>query len=76
MPTKIPEWVKFSLAIGSTLVALSLWAGSVQADLRVETATRTQEVRALHEADERYQKDVDDIKKLLMDEMERHHPRK
>ncbi len=72
---KIPDWVKFIIVVGGTIATMALSWGDVKADLRVETAERKMETQELRDADVRYQKDIDDIKHMLQEEMDRHHPR-
>jgi hypothetical protein len=76
MPTKIPDWAKFALVLAGTLVTLVLSWSDVKADLRVEVSERQAQSQSLKESDTRQEQILSEIKVMLREEMERHHPRK
>lgn len=61
----IPGWGQFAIAIIAILVAGTLAYGNVKAD-----------VQLLQQKDQFLEQNVLEIKTMLKDEMERHHPRK
>lgn len=63
-----PDWLKTAIAIATLLVSLALAWGDMKADMRVETTERKA-------ADDHIEKSVDEIKTMLRDELDRHHPR-
>jgi DnaJ-domain-containing protein 1 len=73
--SKVPDWIKFIILVGGTIATMAISWGNMEADLRVETTERKMETQELRDADVRYQKDIDDIKQMLQEEMDRHHPR-
>lgn len=63
-----PEWVKLAIAIGTLLVSgVYAWADA-KADLRVEISERKLN-------DSHIEQSVDEIKTMLREELNRHHPR-
>ena len=64
----IPGWGQLILALGVLLASLAFTWGSFAGDLRVEATTREQ-------VDIRIERSVEEIKQLLKQEIDRHHPR-
>jgi hypothetical protein len=63
-----PTWVKLVVAIATVLISISLAWGDMKADLRVEQTER----KAM---DTHLEKGVEEIKQMLREELDRHHPR-
>lgn len=60
----IPSWVQLVMAIVAVLVTVTLAYAQAQADISL-----------LRQNDTYIEKSIDEIKVMLRDEMERHHPR-
>lgn len=67
-----PAWVKIILALAGTLVSVTL----AYANLKSEVKLLQREDVVLHEQDKQFKSDIKDIKEMLREELERHHPRK
>lgn len=76
MPTKVPDWAKFALVVAGILCSLAFGWGDLKADLRVETTQRQMENQSAKDSTQRIEKSIEEIRTMLQDEMERHHPRK
>ena len=64
----IPSWLQALIALAVVLGGATMAYGDLLGDLRVEATTREQ-------VDIRIERSVDEIKSMLKDEIERHHPR-
>ena len=64
----IPTWVQLLLACAITCASAGLLYGDVKGDLRVEASERRTK-------DEAFEDNIKEIKEMLKEEMNRHHPR-
>lgn len=72
---QIPSWVQLALAVGALIVSMALAYGDLKAGLQNEQTQRQADVQRLQDADLRHAEDVREIKDMLRQEMDRHHPR-
>jgi chaperonin cofactor prefoldin len=68
----VPTWVKLLLTLGATLVTVTL----AYAQLKEEDTKIRGDIKLLEREDEVHRDDVEEIKQMLRDEFNRHHPRR
>lgn len=71
----IPDWMKFLVTILGFVVTITLAWAKLDAKVEIDKTQHIADILRLDERTERYEKDVSEIKALLLQEMERHHPR-
>jgi len=68
----IPAWAKLVLTLISIIVSVTL----AYAQLRLEDKDIRGEINLLKKEDEVHRGDVEEIKQMLREEFDRHHPRR
>jgi cytochrome c-type biogenesis protein CcmH/NrfG len=72
----IPGWIQAFVLIVVTLIGAAVAFGSLQAAQSLETAERKAADQQLQQEDQHFKESVTEIKQLLRDESDRHHPRR
>jgi uncharacterized protein (UPF0254 family) len=74
--TSLPGWIQFVIGVGTVLVTVTLAYASLQSDLRVEATERKAADVLQQQQQQGLDKDIHEIKLLLKEEFDRHHPRR
>jgi chaperonin cofactor prefoldin len=68
----IPVWVKFLITFGTLLVSVTL----AYAQLKQEDTSLKGEIKLLQQQDAHTNQSLEEIKQMLREEFDRHHPRR
>jgi len=71
----LPGWAQVALAAGAMLFSAAWAWGDLKSDLRAESIQRLNADDQHERQDQRIEKSLDELKLMLREEMDRHHPR-